>query len=114
MTVGVTNDQQKRALLLYQAGAETQKILKVISEAGNDYVSAMKKLDDYFTPKKNIDYEVFQFRQTTQHCGGETIDQFVTRLRKLAVHCEFADIDRELRSMIIQNCESKHLRRYAL
>ena len=74
MTVGVTNDQQKRALLLYQAGAETQKIFKVISEAGNDYVSAMKKLDDYFTPKKNIDYEVFQFRQTTQHCGGETID----------------------------------------
>ena len=113
MTVGVTDDQQKRALLLYQAGAETQKIFKVIPEAGNNYASAMKKLDDYFTPKKNIEFEVFQFRQTTQH-DGETIDQFVTRLRKLAVHCEFADIDRELRSMIIQNCKSKHLRRYAL
>ena len=113
VAVGVTYDQQKRALLLYQAGAETQEIFEAIPEAGNDYASAMKKLDDYFTPKKNIDYEVFQFRQITQH-DGETIDQFVTRLRKLAVHCEFADIDRELRSMIIQNCKSKHLRRYAL
>ena len=105
MTVGVTDDQQKRALLLYQAGAETQKIFKVIPEAGNNYASAMKKLDDYFTPNKNIEFEVFQFRQTAQH-DGETIDQFVTWLRKLAVHCEFADIDRELRSMIIQNCKT--------
>ena len=58
MAVGVTDDQQKRALLLYQAGAETQEIFEAIPEAGNDYASAMKKQDDYFTPKKNIDYEV--------------------------------------------------------
>ena len=63
--VGVTDDQQKCTLLLYQAGAETQEIFEVIPEAVNDYASTMKKLDVYFTHKKNIDYEVFQFRQTT-------------------------------------------------
>ena len=29
------------------------------------------------------------------------------RLRKLAANCEFADLSRELKSAIIQNCQSK-------
>ena len=46
--------------------------------------------------------------------SDETIDQFVTRLRKLADHCEFTDLNRELKLAVIQNCTSKRLRRYAL
>ena len=46
--------------------------------------------------------------------SGETVDQYATRLRKLAANCEFADTDRELKSTIIQNCTSKRLRRIAL
>ena len=73
----------------------------------------MTKLDEYFSPKKNVDYEIFQFRQAVQK-AGETVDQFATRLRKLAAHCEFSDLERELKSAIIQNCHSKRLRRLAL
>ena len=74
----------------------------------------MDKLDAYFNPKKNVqlDFEVFQFRQAKQQ--DETIDQFVTRLRKLAVICEFTELDKELKSAVIQHCTSKPLRRYAL
>ena len=54
-----------------------------------------------------------QFRQAV-HEKGETVDQFATRLRKLAANCEFRDKDKELKSAIIQNCLSKRLRRYAL
>ena len=42
------------------------------------------------------------------------MDQFVTRLRKLAVTCEFTELDKELKSTVIQHCTSKPLRRYAL
>ena len=66
-----------------------------------------------FPPKKNVDYQVFQFRQAVQQ-PGETVDQFVTRLRKLAATCEFSDVAKEIKSAVIQNCLSKRLRRYAL
>ena len=73
----------------------------------------MTKLDEYFAPKKNVDYEIFQFRRAVQ-LKDEMVDQFATRLRKLAAYCEFPDLDRELKSAIIQNCHSKRLRRFAL
>ena len=73
----------------------------------------MEKLDNYFTPKKNMTYEIFQFRKAVQQ-SGETVDQFATRLRKLASTSEFTDLAKELKSTIIQNCQSKHLRRVAL
>ena len=104
---------QKRALLLYQVGEATQDIFDTLADTGDDYDTAITKLDEYFTPKRNLDYEVFKFRNTAQN-AGETIDQYATRLRKLVRNCEFADIDRELKSTIIQNCLSKRLRRIAL
>ena len=98
---------------MYQAGQETQEIFETFTDTGDDYKTAIQKLDQYFMPKKNVDYEIFQFRQATQN-PEETVDQFVTRLRKLAIHCEFTDLDKELRSTVIQHCKSKRLRRFAL
>ena len=113
--VGVTGGKQKRALLLYQAGAATQELFDTLSDTGreDDYNTAIQKLEEYFIPKTNVDFEIFQFRQAAQK-DDETMDQFVTRLHTLAVHCEFTDLDKELKSTIIQHCKSKHLRRFAL
>ena len=115
VAVNVKDNAQKRALLLYQAGEATQVIFDTLPETGedDDYKTAIEKLDEYFSPKKNVDYEIFQFRQAKQN-SDETTDQFATRLRKLASHCEFHDVDHEIKSAVIQNCRSKHLRRYAL
>ena len=65
-----------------------------------------KKKIDYEIFKNNIDYKVFQFRQASQ-LSGETVDQFVTHLRKLAAHVrslpssceEFADIIRSSKQL---------------
>ena len=110
VALNITDDKQKRALLLYQSGQQTQEIFDTLSDTGDDYKTALAKLDEYFLPKKNVDYETFQFRQATQ----KSVEQFVTRLRKLADHCEFTDLNRELKLAVIQNCTSKRLRRYAL
>ena len=59
----VEDNKQKRALFLYQAGQEVQEIFETLTEMGEDYATAKKKLDDYFFPKKNVDYEIFQFCQ---------------------------------------------------
>ena len=111
--LNIKDDKQKRALLLYQAGETTQEIFETLEETGEDSKTAKEKLDEYFLPRKNVDYEIFQFRKATQH-PGETADQFVTRLRKLAATCEFHDTSREIKSAVIQNCLSKRLRKYAL
>ena len=111
--MNITDDKQKRALLLYQAGQATQEIFETLSDTGEDYDTAQAKLDEYFSPKKNVDFEIFQFRQASQQ-PGETVEQFATRLRKLAATCEFHDVNKEIKASIIQHCQSKRLRRYAL
>ena len=111
--LNINDDKQKRAVLLYQAGQATQEMFDTFPETGDDFATAMKKLDNYFTPKKNVTYEIFQFRKAVQQ-SGEMVDQFATRLRKLASTCEFTDLAKELKSTIIQNCQLKRLRRVAL
>ena len=54
--MNITNDKQNRALLLYQAGEATQEILETLPETGENYATAQAKLDEYFSPKKNVDY----------------------------------------------------------
>ena len=111
LALNITDDKQKRALLLYQAGQNTQEIFDTLTDTREDYKTALDKLTDY---KKNVDIETFQFRQTTQK-SDETIYQFVTRLRKLAEHCEFTDLNKELNIIaVIQKCTSRCLRRNAL
>ena len=97
VALNIKDDKQKRAVLLYQVGEATQDIFETFTETGEDYKTAVSKLDDYFSPKKNIDYEIFQFRKAVQQ-PGETIDQYSTRLRKLESNCEFPDLNRELKS----------------
>jgi len=112
--MAITDDTQKRALLLYQAGTETQDIFETLPDRGDakDFAKAMETLDTYFSPKGNADYEIFKFRTAIQS-PEETVDQFATRLRKLAQTCDFQDVDREIKSAIIQHCTSKRLRRFA-
>ena len=43
---------------------------------------------------KNTSYERFKFRNITQN-KGETFDSFHTRLRALAINCDFHDTDSE-------------------
>ncbi len=96
VALNITDNTQKRAVLLYQAGEATRYIFDTLQITGNpdDYTTAIAKLDQYFQPKKNVDYEIFQFRSTKQQNHDETIDQFATRLRKLASTCELNDVDR--------------------
>jgi hypothetical protein len=111
--MNATEPKRKRALLLHYIGEVAYDIFDTLHETGEDYDTAIEKRSGYFTPKKNIDYEVYVFRQEKQRTG-ETLDQYATRLRKLASTCEFIDLNKELKSQIILGCVSSRLRRRAL
>ena len=87
--VNITEDKQKQDLLLYQA---IHAIFKMIPDTDADYTTSLTKLKKVFSPKKitNMNYEIFQFHQAVKQTG-ETIAQFITRLQKLAAHCDFTD-----------------------
>ena len=109
----ITDKKRKRALLLHYAGEEVNEIFDTLDGTGDDYASALSKLNDYFAPKKSTEFEIYKFRQAKQEMN-EKIDTYHTRLRKLSENCSFTDKDKEIKSQIIQCCSSTRLRRKAL
>ena len=107
---GVKDDKKKRQLLLHCAGMDVQDIFYTFPATGTDYKTANDKLTAHFTPKQNISYNRHVFRKEVQK-EGESVGQFVTRLRQLAALCEFGDqVDDFIRDQVVDNCRSKRLR----
>ena len=103
---------------MHYGGDEVNDIFDTltITEAGEDESLGDKAIDAlsaYFQPKQNVAYEEYQFRQAKQDTS-ETIMAYYTRLKHLAQTCEFTNVDREIKSQIIQHCIWTKLRRKAL
>ena len=109
---GVTNESQKVALLLHSGGMELQEIYYTLvpEDQETTFNDCLAALDNYFTPKVNVPFERHVFRQM-QQLEGETIDQFVCRLRQKAISCEFPDVNEAIRDQIIEKCRDPKLRR---
>jgi len=122
VAVNLTDAARQKALFLHLAGETVQETFDglVIADApaeptpdNNVYTVAKQALDNFFAPKKNVTFEIYNFRLARQNVG-ETTDAYTARLRTLAKFCEFSDVDNELKSHLIQTCQSTRLRRYAL
>ena len=113
VAMDITESNRQKAMLLHFAGKRVADIYDTMKSETDEYTDAKTKLTNYFAPQVNLHYEIYVFRNAKQE-DTETVDQFCTRLRTLAATCEFTDIDRELQSKIIQNCQSQELRRRAL
>ena len=63
---GTTASQKKRALLLHMAGEQVFDIYETLQEETDDYAATKKKLEEYFKPANNIEYQILQFRRASQ------------------------------------------------
>ena len=111
--MNITADARLKALLLHIAGERVHDIYDTLAGADDDYAATKQKLSGYFSPKKNVQYQVYVFRNAKQE-PGENLDSYHTRLRMMAKNCEFANVDTEIKAQIIQSCASSRLRRKAL
>ena len=111
----ITSEKRQRALLLHFGGEELEDIFDTLENTGADdkIKPAIDALTTYFTPKKNTVFESIIFRDAVQE-EDESVDQFCTRLRKLAKKCDFADTEREIQIQILAKCRSDYLRKRAL
>jgi|SRR6218665_2256865 len=66
----------------------------------------MRTLDAHFSPKLNNPYERHVFRQMKQE-SKETVDQFVSRLRRQAENFEFGEqLEENVRDQVIDKSSS--------
>ena len=122
VAIGVADNIRKRALL-HMAGERVYDIFQglvvaVVTEYAdpaviNEYINAKPALNEYFNPKRNVEFEVYTFRLARQ-CSDETTVSYLARLRTVAKYCEFVNLDSEIKSHIIQTYTSSRLRRRAL
>ena len=123
MAKGVVNDAQKKALLLHTAGIEVQELYETLTDPGpgagveedtaTEFDKTLRTLNAYFATKLNEPYERHVFRNMAQQ-EGETVDQFIAKLRKQAQNCNFTDPDVDIRDQVIDRCRSSALRRKLL
>ena len=65
------------------------------------YVRSVEALNELYALKVQVEYERFNFREATQ-LHDESLDQFVTQLKKYAATCDFTDTHAEIKSQVIQ------------
>ena len=118
LAMNITNATRKKAMLLHYVGEEVNELFETLEvqeadETEGVFIKAEKALKNYFTRQKNLEYEVYKFRQAKQ-IPGENISAYFTRLKQLSKYCEFHDEKREIKTQIILNVISSKLRRKAL
>ena len=112
---GIKEDICKRAMLLHCVGEDVHMRFETLGteEELKTYDLAVKALNNLFNPQCNKEFEVFQFRELNQ-LENETIDQYYCRLKQAAMHCGFENIDKEVKSQIIQKTTDAKLRNKGL
>lgn len=104
----LSKDNEKEivaATLCTVMGADCKRVMNSLpnlSEADKkDPDKILEELRKHFTPQQNVLYERFIFNTTSQKTG-ETIDEYVVRLRRLAESCEFGSLkDSLIRDRIV-------------
>lgn len=106
---------QRKALLLYHAGARVREIVRSFTAIDHDdYKTLVTKLKAHFTVEVNTTFQRHLFRKISQN-EQESVAQFASRLRKAAASCNFGDkIDDYIRDQIVECCKSDHFRRKLL
>ena len=105
---------RKDALIIY-GGKEIARLEKSLSDPAdpdgemNDYEKLRKKLNDYFSPKRNKHYARYMFLKMIPLAGEATVS-YAARLREKAYECEFGNtFDDRILEHLIQTIENQQL-----
>ena len=114
--LGKKNNEEKINILLHIGGSEVQDIFRTLTPADDTYDSALQALETYFNPTENIRYERSVF-MSLEPKENETVDMFVTRLKKQSTFCKYNELNSEddfIVDLFINKCRSSELRRKLL
>lgn len=88
--------------------------LQLTEAERGDVTNILDKLEEYFKPAKNVIYERYVFGCCKQE-DGESIDNFLTRLREKAATCDYGALRDELiRDKVVLGITNEATRRQLL
>ena len=101
--------------MLIYGGVEIRRLETSLQDPkeGDVYVKLRIKLNNYFSPRKNVHYARYLFLKTKQFAGENTVS-YAARLREKALKCDFHDIDERILEHIIQTTTNAELVRQVL
>ena len=111
IAMNIAQEERKRALLLYYGGFELQDVFESLTDTGTTYAELTAAFADYFDPKTNECFEIWNFQKTTQE-EGETIQMYYLRLKETATRCAFTDVNKAITTQLILGTISSSLRKY--
>ena len=94
--------------LVYSMGPEAENILQSFGSAADTFSAVVKKLDEYFIPKRNFIAERQTFEQRNQ-AEWESNEQYIRILFAQADKCDFADKQERLRDRLLAGMKDKEL-----
>ena len=109
MAARVLDAPQKKAIILHLSGREIRDIYKTLKQDDGTCETICQKLTDYFRLHKNLTYERFQFKQGTKKMD-ECVTSYITKLKNLALHCEFQNQDEEVKDTFVATCHDINLK----
>ena len=108
--LGISNPERKLALLLNTVGKPVREIYSTLDATdATTYEDACKLLTTRFDIKRNIWIERLNFGEA-HHDMNESTKAYVTRLRILAKHCKFDDVESRILEQLILHARDPKLR----
>ena len=94
--------------LVYSMGPEAENILQSFGNAADTFDAVVKKLNEYFIPKRNFIAERQTFEQRNQ-AEWESNEQYIRTLFAQADKCDFTDKQERLRDRLLAGMKDKEL-----
>ena len=88
----IMDESIKRAVLLSTIGGPTYKLLRsLVGDAikTTPFADLVKAMKDHLQPEPNVIAERFHFFKRDRK-SGESVNDYITELRRLSEHCQFA------------------------
>ena len=112
-------DVQRDSLLYAMGAKQAVQIMKTFkwdvdengdpAESDADFDILMHKFDEYFLPKRNIIHDRSMFNSRKQQ-EGESIEEFVRALNISVKHCNYADLDEQVRDRLVIRLNDRQLK----
>lgn len=105
--MGKKKKKKLKSIFLAIAGRQLQRIYESLPEDNretadgeDDFDNVMRRLDNYFAPKRHDTFERHSF-WTQKPIAGETLDKFLLRAKVLATKCQFGTTEKESRDAAV-------------
>lgn len=109
----IDSEDQKKAVFLTTVGDHVYTIARGLSKdqktSNHTFKELVTLLTTHFEPTRNVIVERYEFYKCTQQ-PEETITEFIMRLKEMAAHCQFKELDNMLRDRLVCGAKSRDLK----